>query len=190
MSRGRSKTIAGVAVSQSNESRDGGAVRRNNEDQASASDGLYSVDSRRLEPAIKGKRGTTNRAVGFALAERQAERRTRSSTRVLLVDVAGRIRQGPSRCAQSQNSVTRPTRVGPPIVHPSRRGLILLQLFKVTWKSLRDDSARRYTSNGIQSDGLRMGEVQISVPCAVFYGSDMCRSVKDILTSVELEECL
>ena len=78
MSRGRSKTVAGVVVSQTNVGRDQGVVRRNNEDQASASDGLYSVDSRRLEPAIKGKRGTTNRAVGFALAERQAERRTRS----------------------------------------------------------------------------------------------------------------
>ena len=130
-------------MSQSNESRDGGGVvRRNNEDQASASDGLYSVDSRRLEPAIKGKRGTTNRAVGFALAERQAERRTRSSTRVLLVDVAGRIRQGPSRCAQSRNSVTRPTRVGPPIVHPSRRGLILLQLSYLLGSPMRSRCRR------------------------------------------------
>ena len=122
-------------------------MRRNNKDQASASDGLYSVDSRRLEPAIKGKRGTTNRAVGFALAERQAERRTRSSTRVLLVDVAGRIRQGPSRCAQSRNSVTRPTRVGPPIVHPSRRGLILLHTPLV-----RPEPSRRAADSRV-SDG-------------------------------------
>ena len=63
-------------------------------------------------------------------------------------------------------------------------------LFKIVWTTLNDDSARKYTTTGMTTDGLKMGRVEVSVPCTVFYGETLCRQVMNLITASELDECL
>lgn len=63
-------------------------------------------------------------------------------------------------------------------------------LFKISWKYLDKQSARTYSRRGIQSDGLRMGEVTLAVPCAAFYCEVLCAQLKELVSNRVLDLCL
>ena len=63
-------------------------------------------------------------------------------------------------------------------------------VFSVSWVWRRTTGGRGYSSHGRKTGLMRIGDISINLPYAVFRGATTCEDVRSLLSSNSIEECI